>query len=278
MKTTRWLSVLPLLVGCQACAGAASSDASAPAQTTLEPTSVSAEPSGSVATPPAAPSLATWKGAAEYVVRWDPAIAGPKTPSEVIGALGLKSGKHEDFEVNYYVIGTPPPTPPGVSSILRARKTVSGKAKFELTYKLRSDQLFAFDTCPLGSASVEDEMDVAFVAAGSVKRVYSRSCDIESKDKAPSPPDALGATLGACPARMGRDEFKSEGAKTKVELWTFADGSTLLEVSRSTVHSDAELTRFEKDVAAPLLEKGVTPIATSKTHAALNCAPTTPKP
>ena len=219
--------------------------------------------------------VAKWTGNAEYVVRWDPASGGPQAALEVARALGFESGKHEEFEIDYYGLATPSPPPTGAAPLLRLRTKLKDAkpSKYELTYKLRSPALFDGATCPLGTTiPMGAEMDVTFLGVGiPMKRVYSASCELEDKASAPAPPAALGATPGSCPARMARDELGTSGTKTKVELWTFADGSRLLEVSWKADHSAANEKTFEATVAKPIVSLGAVPIAASKTEAASTC-------
>lgn len=278
MNRSLWLLVMLSCHGCgatdsgDAWPGASASASPAPMSPTVVPTAPSVAPSAA----PTDGALASWAGNAEYVIRWDPTTGGPKTAAAAVQTLALQGGKHSDFEVNYYGLDSPPPMPAGASStVLRIRTKFKGEkpSKFELTYKLRGGALFTHEACPIPTAEGwKEEMDVTFLGLGqSVKRVYSASCEVTSQQAAPVPPTTFGAGPGSCPAKMARDEFEDATGKTKVELWSFADQSTLLEVSRSTAHSDAELKAFEDTIAAPLVKLGVVPVAASKAEAAITC-------
>jgi hypothetical protein len=209
---------------------------------------------------------------AEFAVRWDPRQGGPATPQQALQGLRLKASPPSHFEIQYFDFTPPAGLPVGFDAILRKRLT-AGEA--ELTFKLRGDAPLPRQptlkqwACPLGRTKErKDEVDVTFVAARRGIEAYSRSCSIESRDAGIQPPAALQARPKGCGSTMTR----LRAGALKVEQWTMADGSTLLEASRPGRHDPAALRAFEREVLKPLLALQVQPLQRSKSAIGADCA------
>jgi hypothetical protein len=148
---------------------------------------------------PTAPPDLSWDEA-EYAVRWSAQDGGPKTAKETLDVLKqlLKDSDDEDsdtYKVQYFDFTPPTDIPKGVTPILRQRK--KGKKKYELTFKYRSEHAFNPLGCPIADRPDEkDEIDVSVLGPSEVKRMYSRSCTVESENAPITPP---GSARGATP-------------------------------------------------------------------------------
>src|SRR5262245_32645343 len=99
---------------------------------------------------------------AEYAIRWEAAAGVPSTEDDVAKLLADKAADHNDYEVQYFRVGTlPKDAPKEATAILRQRER-KGKTKYELTFKYRSATPFADPTCPLDeSTESKSEVDVS---------------------------------------------------------------------------------------------------------------------
>jgi hypothetical protein len=208
---------------------------------------------------------------AEYAVRWDPRQGGPATPEETLRGLKLEPSAPRHFEVRYFDFTPPPGLLPGFDAILRQRLS-AGEA--EWTFKLRGSSpppaapSLRDWPCPLGNTKDrKDEADVTFAEGGQVLTAYSRSCSLSARE-AGLPPPALQARARGCGSTMTRHR----AGQLKVELWRMADGSVLLEASRSGRHDPAALQAFERQVLKPLLALQVQPLQRSKSAIGGDCA------
>ncbi|MEO8123368.1 MAG: hypothetical protein ABI633_04905 [Burkholderiales bacterium] len=222
--------------------------------------------------------LTLWAGTAlaatpraEYSVRWSPTQGGPDSASSTLHALGLHPGERSRHEVQYFEIVAPADVPAGFKPIMRKR---TDGTDTQLTYKLRgADPLPASPRlaqwqCPLPSPNKrKDEADVTFMAADSVRKVYSRSCTYGTRDKTASVPAALQPRSTGCISTMTR----IESGKLKVEQWQMADGSTLLEASRIDRDTPAALQRFRDEVVIQLLKQHIVPVDRSKSSIGGDC-------
>jgi hypothetical protein len=209
---------------------------------------------------------------AEFAVRWDPKHGGPASPHDALRELRLKTGKPQNFEVQYFEFTPPADVPAGFDPILRKR-IKDGEA--ELTFKLRGDApLPAHPTlkqwaCPLGTTQDrKDEVDITLVGIGQALTAHSRSCGIESRDLGLQPPAALQARSKGCGSTMTR----LTSGKLKVEQWQLADGTVLIEASRPGKHTAASRQAFEREVLKPLLALKVQPLQRSKSAIGGECA------
>jgi len=229
----------------------------------------------------AAVALSAWLAAmparaasldAEFAVRWDPRQGGPATPEDTLRELRLKVQAHSRFEVRYFDFTPPPGLPAGFTPILRQR--VSGE-HHELSFKLRGSQPLPAEPalkqwpCPLGpTEDRKDEVDVGFVAAGRTITAWSRSCDLNAQGAAVPLPAALQARPKGCPSTMTR----LRSGRLKVEEWRLADGSVLIEASRSGPYHPKSIRAFEHDVLKPLLALHIQPLERSKSAIGGDCA------
>lgn len=209
---------------------------------------------------------------AEFAVRWDPRQGGPATPQAALQGLRLQVSPPSHFEIQYFDFTPPAGLPAGFDAILRKRLT-AGQA--ELTFKLRGPAPLPQQptlkqwACPLGETRErKDEADITFIAPGRVITAYSRSCSMQSRDAGLRPPAALQARAKGCGSTMTR----LRAGALKIEQWTLADGSPLLEASRPGTHDPAALRAFEREVLQPLLALQVQPLQRSKSAIGADCA------
>jgi len=202
---------------------------------------------------------------AEYAMRWNGDEGGPQTAKNVLKELGEKAEESKDYEIQYFDFTPPDDAPAGFKSILRQRK--SGK-KFELTFKYRGDQPLPTWACPLSATPDEskEEVDVSILATGEIKRSYSYSCTLESKNPI-DPPKELKASPKACSSKMTR--FKA--GKLKVEEWHLPGNVTLVEVSRNGLNTQDDLDSFRSKIVKNLVKAGVKPSDRSKTELGSDC-------
>jgi hypothetical protein len=64
---------------------------------------------------------------------------------------------------------------------------------------------------------------------------------------------------------------RTEAGDFKVERWRMPNGQTTLEVSWDGRDDPADFERFEKQVVAPLIARGIRPIDQSKTEMGSHC-------
>lgn len=214
---------------------------------------------------------------AEYAVRWDIRLGGPRDSAAVIEALypDAAPSKKRAYGVRYYDWALPPVVPDKATPILRERESndPDDDERFQLTYKVRSEQplKMAKGWCPLPGAEEKLEVDVSAANDGSAKSTYSYSCTLSSKDKMPGVPPMLSCSPKPCEAKMTRDTIKVDGAKIKVERWSLPAGEELLEVSRAGKATPEDMGKFQQKVVKPLVALGVVPIIDGKTSAASDC-------
>jgi hypothetical protein len=208
---------------------------------------------------------------AEFAVRWDASAGGPRSAADTLAALGLALDDEDAYSVQYFTVVSPNSLPAEFSAIARARQK---NQKKELTLKIRVPESHAISNlktwkCELGSgAEMKDQIDVSFVGPTQVKRVFSRSCSVESKRDI-SFPASLKATAKGCISSMTR--LKARGLK--VEEWVLnPSGTRLLEVSKNSEDTGAALEDFRSQVVLPLLERRVNPIDRSKSEAGSDCS------
>jgi len=201
--------------------------------------------------------------AAEFAFRWDPADGGPKTPEDVLAALGdLAPQSPEKYQVRYYDLQTPPSAPAGVAPILRERTKSHGKTQFRLKYRFPQPLTGAW-SCPPGEEfEAEEEVDVSVGEGGKVSRVYSYACTVKS----PTPPRSLKAVPRRCWAGMKR--FTS--GDFKVEEWSMPGGGRILEVSMPGTDTADDLEKFQQ-ATGKLTGRGAKPSDRSKTELGSAC-------
>lgn len=208
---------------------------------------------------------------AEYAIRWNAAEGGLKTAAQTLAAFGVSADDKDAFEIQYFTVAAPADLPSGFGAIARSRQ--KGKKK-ELTFKLRGPEpvqpLPARDSwnCGLGEAVKKDEIDISVLANGQVKRVFSRSCSIESKEDIAFP-GAMGAKPKGCVSTMTR--LKS-GTLTVEEWLLKPSGVRLIEVSRKGADTNDELQAFRKDIVTPLLGRRIKPLDRSKSDVGSDCS------
>ena len=213
---------------------------------------------GLVARPPAAPEP---KGA-EYAVRWDPSRGGPASAEETLAFLGSTGAKPVRYDVQYYDLPAPKGAPGGATVVLRRRSAAEGSSEIRLKYRTSSP--LGPWACPDTSFDAKAQVDVGF-GAGAPSRIYSYSCVLSARE----PPADLHAAPKKCACRMVRYD-DTRGVGYKVEAWTIPDGSTRLEISRSTSNSVDELARFTQLVER-LVQRGARPLEESKTELGSRC-------
>jgi hypothetical protein len=208
---------------------------------------------------------------AEFAVRWDPGEGGPATPGDALRRLGKKPSAPQVYDVRYYDIDVTGDVPAGFNAITRKR-TAAGRA--ELMFKLRGAEPLPREPslerwrCPLGKANErKDEVDITFVGAAETVRAYSRSCVVESADLGLEPTAVLAPRPKGCASTMTR----LRAGELKVEEWRLADGSRLIEASRSGRDSRKSADAFAEQVLTPLLAAGIRPLARSKSAIGGDC-------
>jgi len=200
---------------------------------------------------------------AEYAVRWFPADGGPRTEADVVQLLGLESPTESRFEVLYYDATPPASAPEGARTIVRERSSEGGTS--EIVLKYRSAQPITGEwECALGPAAKRSsEVDVGFGDGGSITRVYSYSCEVNSD----SAPPSLHAVAKPCTINVTR----AAAGGFKIETWSLPGGHALLEVSRAGHDSEKELARFQRTVQK-LVVAGARPTMRSKTELGSACS------
>ena len=205
---------------------------------------------------------------AEFAVRWNPSVGGPKSARQVLDLLGLKQDDKDEYEaIRYYDPTKPVQKAPGVNVILRERVK---KKKADLTFKLRSAQQLAAaspDWCPLGPKAVaKEEIDVSVFSAGEPKEAHSRSCKLDV-DRGASFPDALGAKLKGCQSKM----IRLQSGPVTIEEWKLPNGSTVLELSKTGKYTTAELATFRDGMVAVVTKAGAKPLDRSMSEVGSDC-------
>lgn len=206
---------------------------------------------------------------AEYAIRWDPSVGGPKSVDEALEALRLTQAKEKVYEVKYFSVKQPAAVPVGYKAIARERSTSGEK---ETMYKLRGPatapaSAFSSWKCPLkGQTEVKREVDVTWTGDVTPARMYSLSCTAEATVAAAAP-ISLAAKAVGCVITMRR----YKGGGLKLEVWTFANGGTVYEDSMSGADDAATLGTFKSRVVDLLLARKVTPIKGSKTELGSTC-------
>jgi len=208
---------------------------------------------------------------AEFAVRWDPKQGGPASAHAVLSMLGLKATDTDVYEVRYFTATQGTETLPGFDVILRERV----KKKKELTYKLRGEKPLPASApsigkweCALGAAAKKkDEIDVSFIADGQVKKVYSRSCEVDGDAATLAFPASLGAKPKGCKSSMTR----LKAGDLKIEEWRLGPGAMLIEVSRNGKDNAAETEAFRKQIVAAVSKAGAAPVDRSKSEAGSDC-------
>jgi hypothetical protein len=199
---------------------------------------------------------------AEFAFRWNPADGGPKTPEEVLTALGEPTPSAEKYRVRYYDLEAPASAPEGARAILRERTKSHGKTQFRLKYRLPQPLAGAW-RCPDGEGfEPEEEVDVSVGAEGKVSRVYSYACTVKS----PVAP----RSLKAVPKRCWADMRRYSSGDYKVEDWAMPGGGQILEVSMPGTDTAEDLEKFRQAVAK-LVERGARPADRSKTELGSAC-------
>jgi hypothetical protein len=207
--------------------------------------------------------------AAEFSIRWDPAEGGPNSAAESLAALGLKTGRHDDFVVRYFAVRQPRDAPAEFKAIARERRTGS---RVESTYKVRGPAPFPPSPshlwkCPLkGRAESKDEVDITWTGDALPKRAYSRSCTAKA-DMAHALPPAYGAEPQGCTSKMHR----VSGRGATLELWELPSGRQVFEVSVKGEDSAGDLETFQQRIVRPLMNRGARPLKDSKTELGSAC-------
>lgn len=209
---------------------------------------------------------------AEYAIRWDINDGGPQDAGQAMETLGGNADRKDTFVVRYVFVATPSPMPPGFKAIVRERERTSDR-KFELTYKYRGGTPLPSSpslnkwSCPIGNAKErKDEVDVS-IRETTEARAFSRSCTIESKTVAPLVP----AGLSPEPVRCSSTVTRLKAGTLTVEEWHLPNDHTVIEVSDLGPATDAGVHRFRREVATPLIAKGIKPVEFGMTELAGKC-------
>jgi len=207
---------------------------------------------------------------AEYAIRWNPAEGGPKTVEETLEALSDKSlNGLRTFTVQYFDVRTPPSDAPrGATAILRRRSTGT---RYELALKYRSVDPLGVSKCGLpGVDRSKYEVDVSLRGRNSPPtRFYSFSCETASDAGPIAPPMEFEARLSPCVSKVTRRE--AQRTRSTIEEWRLQGGAVELEVSREGTDSTADLEAFEREVADPLLAKGIKASPRTKSEIGSTC-------
>lgn len=209
-------------------------------------------------------------GGAELAFRWNPEEGGPKNIAEALKVLGLQGKTPTHYRVTYLTVERFPQQA-GFCSIVRERVNLD-KSEHELTFKLRGNAPLTASgkmqvwTCPIGaSAEVKDEVDVAVLEIGEVKK-YSRSCTLEAESPL-AVPAGFGATLERHENTMVR--VKADG--NVLEEWHPPDGSVVLEVSAKGTGDTRQIASFRSQVAGKLIAAGAKASAGNKSESSAFC-------
>lgn len=205
---------------------------------------------------------------AEYATRWVPQHGTPQTLDAVVSALSSKASrqKPKTFAIQYHELAPRDDLPEGYKAILRRRQ--EGKT-FEFTYKVRGPESGAASLPPLRcegkDAELSEELDIAIHPSGqAAKRVFARSCTIESSSGTVPTEFGTDATPRACDVVMRRRTVpfgrlkQPEAARVaqaneiKIEEWTFGDRKRLLEISWKAEDSETSANLFRSIVASVL--------------------------
>jgi len=207
---------------------------------------------------------------AEYAIRWNPAEGGPKTVEETLEALADKSlNGLQAYTVQYFDVRRPPSdAPQGATTILRRRSTGT---RYELALKYRSVDPLGVSKCGLpGVDRSKYEVDVSLGGRNSpATRFYSFSCEAASNTGPVAPPMELEARLSPCVSRVTRRD--TQRTRSRIEEWRLQGGGVELEVSREGTDSKADLETFEREVADPLLAKGIKASPRTKSEIGSTC-------
>jgi len=216
-------------------------------------------------------------GKTEYAVRWYTNKGGPASVKDVLkiltGTENLPDKKIELFSIRYFDWTAKVDVPDGLKPILRERiQNPDGKKLHELTYKIRSESPFdaVNDHCLISGTKEKNEVDASVISGSAVQRAYSYSCTLTA-EKEIRVPDTAPAKAKPCQASMTRISYKTNGVKTKVELWELPGETAMIEVSRSGSSSDKDLKDFLGQIAAPLIAAKINPVLEGKTIVASNC-------
>jgi hypothetical protein len=207
--------------------------------------------------------------AAEFSIRWDPAVGGPNSVNESLAILQLKQGTHDDFLVQYFAVNQPSDAPADSKAIARERRR--GR-HVEATYKFRGPAPFAANPssrweCPLkGPAESKNEVDITWTGDALPKRAYSQSCTVNA-DMEHAMPTAYGARPLGCTSKMQR--FSDGGVA--MEIWELRSGKQVIEVSVKGQDTARDLETFQKRIVNPLLNSGARPLKDSKTELGSAC-------
>ena len=122
--------------------------------------------------------------------------------------------------------------------------------------------------CPLGvDAKIKYEVDIAFLPNAEVKKAYSLSCSIKTKEDIAFPSELNAKPVG-CESKM----LRYESDDIKIEEWTFyPDEEKLIEVSKSARDNKHDLDEFNTNVASRLILSGINPLISSKSAASIDC-------
>lgn len=213
-------------------------------------------------------------GPAEYAFRWDPAQGGPTSAVAVVAALKLQPGKSKKYVVRYFDVVQPMAVPPEYK-VLGRERGAPGK-KPDATYKVRGPEPIPAELlawrCPLtGASESKAEVDVGFIGASQLKRVFSVSCTVDNAALQPALPAGYSAKAKGCSSQMERTKARSTKVELKVEQWSLPKGGVVIEVSMEGSDSDVDLERFRTQVAKPLMEGKAVPLEGSKSELGSEC-------
>lgn len=210
---------------------------------------------------------------AELAIRWNPSTTSTtlRSVSSIIDTLKIdpKKVEKDNYIVSYYKITPTTPLPSDVEII--ARKRVKNGSKVQLMTKYRSafDLTDFFDVnkweCPLAKhfpdikPEIKYETDISFGKGGTLVRLHSLSCSIESKSNIAFPsvfhPEDL---------KDYRKMQRTKIGEIKLDKWTDSRAEETLEVSVEGVDSGASIDNFYKKIAYPLIKQNIDPILASK--------------
>jgi hypothetical protein len=209
-------------------------------------------------------------GDAEFAVRWAPKVGGPADLTKVSDLLPIQ-GKSSWFDVRYFEVGAAKNVPEGFVAIVRERVKAT---KTETTWKYRGTEGFPTESegvwkCPLRKeAKRKDEVDISFLADGTLRKAYSRSCTSKTGIRE-AVPAGLSPKQKGRSSKMNRRESADESLTA--EEWRLSSGDVVLEVSMKGQDTPADLNRFKQVVVAKLLAAGAIPLDRSKTEIGTEC-------
>ena len=216
-------------------------------------------------------SAVAGEAGAEYAIRWSAQQGGPMDLDQLAALLKI-DGKSSGYTIRYFEVVPSPGAAGELPPIVRERKKKGDDV--EITWKYRGSGGFpamAADRwqCPLRHESKrKDEIDVSFLADGSQRRSYSRSCTANGPLK-----DAMPKTLKAVPKGCGSTmkRLESRDGRVTAEAWKLDDRDVVLEVSAKGPDTADALKAFERDVVALLIARGAEPLDRSKTEIGTQC-------